>query len=162
MAGGPIYPSSATPDASGELFPNVHVGGTNSRRVEGMGVANATLLTANRTWFLTFEMPGTLPSGTCKLRLLSLANATSGDLKFNPTWASVAVEETYDTITLTAEGTQTVTWAAGDNDQWKQTKVTLDADTPVGGELIYMALVFEDTSTTLAVTSTHLASVIWE
>jgi hypothetical protein len=162
MAGGPIYPSSAVPDASGEVFPNVNVGGTNSRRVAGMGVANATLLTANRTWHLIFELPATLPTGTCKLRLLSLANATSGALKFNPTWGSVAVEESYDTITTTAEGTQTVTWASGDNDQWKETKVILDADTPVGGELIYMALVFEDTSTTLAVTSTHLASLIWE
>lgn len=162
MAGGPIYPSSALPGSSGELFPNVHVGGTNGRRIAGMGVANATALTANRTWHLLFEMPPTLPSGTGKLRLLAIANATAGVARVNPTWGSCAVEETYDTITLTAEGAQSVTWAAGDADQFKELKVTLDADTLVAGEIVVMALVFEDASFTLAVTSTWLASIIWE
>src|SRR5687768_10147997 len=163
MAGGPIYPSSAVPDASGEVFPNVHVGATNGRRVAGLGVANGTVLTANRTWHLLFEMPpSALPSGTGKLRLLALANATSGAAKINPTWGSCAVEENYDTVTLTAEGTQTVTWAAGDNDQFKELKVTLDADTLVASEIVVMNLIFEDSGFTLAVVSTYLASIIWE
>ena len=162
MAGGPIFPSSAIPDASGDVFPNVHVGATNGRRIQGIGVANATALDANRTWHVLFEMPPTLPSGTGKLRLLALANATSGAAKVNPTWGSCAVEEIYDTITLTGEGTQTITWAAGDADAFKELKVTLDADTLVAGEIVVMNLVFEDSSFTLAVTSTWLASIIWE
>jgi hypothetical protein len=130
--------------------------------VVGLGVTDATTMTANATWHLVFEMPGTLPTGTCKLRLLALANAAANAAKVNPTWASVAPEETYDTATLFAETTQTITWAAGDADQWNELKVTLDADTPVGGEMIVMSLIFEDTGYTLAVPSTWLASIIFE
>lgn len=162
MAGGPLFPTSAIPDSSGEVFPNVHVGATNGRRVEGLGVADGTTLTANRTWYLQFQMPPSLPSGTGKLRLLALANATSGAAKVNPTWASAAVEETYDTISLTAEGTQTVTWSTGDADQFKEAKVDLDADTLVAGEIVVMSLIFEDTDFTLAVNSTWVPSIVWE
>jgi hypothetical protein len=160
---GPIFPYSAVPSGStGEIFPNVHVGATNSRLAEGLGVANATDLTADRTWMLHFQMPPTLPSGTAKLRLLAIANATTGVAKVNPTWGSVAVEENYDTTTLTAEGVQTVTWETGDADVFKELKVTLDADTVVASEIVVMNLVFVDTDFTLAVTSTWIASIIWE
>ena len=163
MAGGPLFPVSAGPDVSGQVFPNVHVGATNGRRVEGLGVTDAATLSANRTWHLQFQMPpSSLPAGTGKLRLLALANATSGEAKVNPTWASCAVEENFDTATLVAETVQTVTWAAGDNDQFKELKVTLDADTLVAGEVVIMNLIFEDSGFTLAVVSTWSASIIWE
>jgi hypothetical protein len=162
MSGGPIGPCSAAPDATGFVFPRIHLGATNSRRVAGLGVTDATTMTANATWFLVFELPPTLPSGTCKLRLLALANATANAAKVNPTWLSIAPEETYDTVSLLPEGTQTITWAAGDADQFKELKVILDADTPVAGELIFMSLIFEDSGYTLAVASTWLASIIFE
>ena len=163
MAGGPIFPHSAYPVNAGLVFPNFHEGaGANSKHDEGLGVADATTLNADGIWRLRFLMPPTLPTGTCKLRILSLANATSGDLKVNPKWASVAPEESPSGATLNAEGTSTVTWGAGDNDQYKETKITLDADTPVASEVIVMDLTFEDTSTTLAVVSTHICAVIWE
>ena len=107
-------------------------------------------------------MPPSLPTGTAKLRCLSIANATSGAAKVNPKWASTAPEEAADTVTLNAETTQTVTWAAGDADVYKELKVTLDADTVVAGEVIVMEVVFETTRWTLAQVSTWNFSVIWE
>src|SRR5262245_46363042 len=142
MAGGPILPHSAYPATSGRVFPGFHVGGgANSKHDEGLQVEAS--VGADSTWRLRFLMPPTsLPSGTCKLRLLALANATTGDAKVNAKWASVAVEENPSSATLIAEGTSTLAWGAGDNDQYKQLKVTLDADTPVASEVIVMDLVF--------------------
>jgi len=161
MAGGPIFPCSAFPNTAGNTFPRFHSGGTNSRRIEGLGVLAS--IGSDSVWHLVFAMPpSALPSGTCKLRLLALANATSGSAKVNPKWASVAAGENPDTATLNAEGTSTLTWAAGDNDDFKELKITLDADTPVAGELIVMDLTFETASWTLAVDSSWLPSVIWE
>lgn len=161
MAGGPIFPHSVVPATADKVFPNVHVGaGANSKHDEGLGVMAS--VDADSTWRLRFQMPPSLPTGTGKLRLLALANATSGAAKVNPKWASVAAEEDPSSATLNAETTQTITWGAGDNDQYKELKVTLDADTLVASEEVVMDLVFETTSWTLAVVSTWIASVIWE
>ena len=161
MAGGPIFPNSAYPVTAGRVFPNFHVGaGANSKHDEGMGVESS--VGADSTWRLRFQMPPTLPTGTGKLRLLALANATSGNAKVNPKWASVAVEESPSGATLNAETVQTVTWGAGDNDQYKELKVTLDADTLVAGKIVVMDLVFETASWTLAAVSTWIASIIFE
>lgn len=163
MAGGPIFPHSAFPVSAGDVFPNFHVGaGANSKHDEGLGLANATDVAANATWRLRFQMPPTLPTGTGKLRMLALANATSGVVKPNVNWVSVAVEEDPSGATLNAEGVGTITWGAGDNDQYKELKVTLDADTLVASEEVVMDLVFEDASMTLAVVSTYIVSIIWE
>jgi hypothetical protein len=143
------------------VFPNIHVGaGANSKHEEGLGVEAS--LGADSIWRLRFLMPPTLPSGTGKLRLLALANATSGAAKVNPKWASVAVEEDPSSATLQAETVQTLTWGAGDNDQYKELKVTLDADTLVAGEVVVMDLTFETSSWTLAQVSTWIASIWWE
>lgn len=161
MAGGPLFTSSIyLGGASGRLFPNYHQGATNSRSDEGVGVEAS--LGADSTAELRFQLPPALPSGTGKLRLIALANATTGSAKLNPQWASVAMEESPDTVTLNAEGTQTLTWGAGDNDQYKELKVNLDADTLVAGEVVVMNLIFETTSWTLAQVSTWQPSIIWE
>ena len=161
MAGGPIFPHSAFPVTAGRVFPNFHVGaGANSKQDEGLGVEAS--VGADSTWRLRFQMPPTLPTGTGKLRLLALANATSGVAKVNPKWVSVAVEEDPSGATLNAEGTSTVTWSTGDNDQYKELKVTLDADSLVASEEVVMDLVFETTSWTLAQVSTWIASIVWE
>ena len=83
-------------------------------------------------------------------------------LKFGVNWASIAAEESPSGATLQAEGTQTITWAASDNDVYKVSDVTLDGDTVVAGEMIALDLTFEDTGTTLAVASTHYATILWE
>lgn len=162
MAGGPIFPRSAVFPSSGKAFPGVFLGATNSKQEEGIGVMAS--LDADTTVELRFQMPPSLPTGTGKLKLRALANATSGSAKFNPKWKSVAVEESADVATgsLNAETTQTLTWAAGDNDQYKELEIILDADTIVADEEIVMELVFETTSWTLAATSTWIVSIIWE
>ena len=161
MAGGPIFPHSTFPVTADRVFPNFHVGaGANSKHDEGLGVEAS--VGADSTWRLRFQMPPSLPTGTGKLRLLALANATSGVAKVNPKWVSVAVEEDPSGATLNAEGTSTVTWSTGDDDQYKELKVTLDADTLVASEEVVMDLVFETTSWTLAQVSTWIASIIWE
>lgn len=161
MAGGPIFPCSIYPVTADRIFANVHVGaGSNSKHDEGLGVEAS--LGADATWRLRFQLPPVLPSGTGKLRLIALANATSGNAKVNPKWVSVAMEEDPSSATLNAEGTSTLAWSTGDNDQYKELKVTLDADTLVAGEIVVMDLVFETSSWTLAQISTWIASIIWE
>ena len=162
MAGGPVFPSSSFPVTAGNVFPSFHVGaGANSKQDFGLGVAAS--IAADSTWRLRFLMPqSTLPTGMCKLRLLALANATTGNAKVNPKWVSVAAGADPSSATLVAEGTSSLTWAAGNNDDYMELKITLDADIPVAGEMIVMDLVFETTLWTLAQVSTWLASVIWE
>lgn len=161
MPGGPIFPHSAFAVTSSRVFPNVHVGaGANSKHDEGLGVEAS--LGADGTWRCRFQMPPTLPTGTCKLRLLALANATSGAAKVNPKWVSVAVGEDPSSATLVAETVQTLTWAAAENDKYKELKIVLDADVPVASEEIVMDIVFETSGWTLAQVSTWIASVIWE
>jgi hypothetical protein len=128
--------------------------------MEGLGVQAS--VGADSIWRLWFAMPPTLPTGTAKLKLRAIANATSGDAKVNPKWKSFAIEETVSSPTLNAEGTTTITWAAGDNDQVKEAEIDLDADTVVADEMILMDLTFETASWTLAQISTWQAYVFWE
>jgi hypothetical protein len=162
MAGGPIFPHSAYP-VTKDVFENVHVGdGAYSPHEVGLGLAAAADLSADATWRLRFQMPPSLPTGTCKLRVLSLADAITGAIAWDVQWRSVAVEEDPTDTALNAEGPANMTWSTGDDDQYKESKVTLDADTVVASEEIVMDLIFEDTGTTLAVVSTHHVSIIWE
>ena len=161
MSGGPLFPFSSHPATADRVFPNVHVGaGANSKHEHGMGVEAS--LGADATWRLRFQMPPSLPTGTCKLRLTALANATTGAAKVNPKWVSVAAGEDPSSATLVAEGTGTITWAAGDNDDYKQLEITLDADTIVLDEIVVMDLVFETSGWTLAQISTWQAIIVWE
>lgn len=157
-----IFPFSQIPVTTDRTYWNVHVGaGSNSKHTEGMGVEAS--VGADSIWRLRLKFPTILPPGkTCKLVLEALANATSGNAKINPKWASVAAEEAPDAATLQAETTQTLSWGAGDNDQIKQLKVTLGADTPVAGEWCVMDLTFETSSWTLAQVSTWIAYIIFE
>jgi hypothetical protein len=162
MAGGPIFYHSAFPVTAGRVFPNFHVGaGANSKQDHGLGFEAS--VGADSTWRLRFAMPPTLPSGTAKLRILALANATSGAAKLNPKWVSVAAGEVPSSATPVAEGTSTITWGAGDNDKYLGLSVTLDADTVVASEIVVMDLVGETSGWTLAAVLTlAVVAVIWE
>lgn len=164
MAGGPVFHlAPGFFGANGHVYPLPYEGaGSTNDTTPMLGVTDATTLTADVGFHLIFPMPVSLPSGTAKLRLWSRANATTGALKVNPKWVSVAATEDPSSATLNAEGTSTITWSTGDADDYKETKITLDADTIVAGENVHMDLTFEDTSTTLAVESGHLAAIIWE
>lgn len=161
MAGGPLYPSSVYYVDPPDVGPGVFVGaGANSKHELGYRVAAS--ISADKTIRMRFDLPPQLPSGTGKLRLLAQAAATSGDAKLNPKWASVAAEEDPSSAALNAEGTQTITWSAGDSGVYKDLRVFLDADVLVAGEVVVMDLVFETTNWTLAVDSVWRAMLIWE
>ena len=149
--------------SSSRVFPNVASTTTNAVKLEGMGVEAS--LGADAYWELLFVMPPTLPSGTGKLNMRAVANATSGAAKINPKWVSVAEEETLDLAagSFFAEGVQTITWAASDNWQPKASKVTLDADTLVANEFVLMRITMETSGWTLAQIMTLIDySIIWE
>lgn len=148
---------------NGNVYPGIWVGVTNSKQEGGHKVAAS--LGADSVLELSFVAPPTLPSGTGKLVLLLKANATSGSVKINPGWVSLdpAAGDNRDTATFNAEGTQTVTWSAGDADDYKELKVTLDADTLVGGEVVCVELTFETASWSLATELFFLDPfIIWE
>lgn len=161
MAAGPIFPFSTYPATTDRVFANIHIGaGANSKHTEGLGVQAS--VGADSIWRLRFRMPPTtLPTGTCTLNLEALANATTGNAKINPKWAMVAAEAAPDTATLNAEGTSTLTWGAGDNDQIKALTITLDATTPAADQWLVMDLTFETASWTLAQVSTWTVFVTW-
>jgi hypothetical protein len=161
MSGGPIFPCSAFPVTSGNVFPFFYVGaGSGQKYQEGLGVVAS--LGGDSIWALCFKMPPTtLPSGTCQLNMFAQANATSGAAKVNPKWASVAAGEDPSSATLQAEGTSTLTWAGGGADKYTLLAITLDADTPTAGEMIVMNLTFETSGWTLAATSVWTVSVQW-
>lgn len=155
-ASGILFPSSAYPATSGQVFPNIYLGNGD----EGLGVRAS--LSVDATWRLRFQLPPVLPDGSPVLRLLALATTTSGEAKVNPKWASVAVGENPSTATLAAEGTQTLTWGGSDSGVYKQIRVPLDANTLVAGEIVAMDLVFETSGWTLTVVSTWIPAILWE
>ncbi len=94
MAGGPVGWISAIPISAGDVFELVYTGdGAVGDDLSMLGVTDATGLTADGIWRLVFAMPIVLPTGTAKLRLIAKADATSGVMKINPKWKSVAVGE---------------------------------------------------------------------
>ena len=160
MAGGPIFPHSAYPATAGRVFPNFHVGaGANSKHDEGMGVEAS--LGADAIWRLRFALPAVLPTGSAKLRLLALANATIGSAKLTVKSAVVAAGSDPSSAALTSETQSTLTWAAGGADKYTELKVTLTPTMVAQSELV-MDLTFNTASWTLAAVSTWIASLIWE
>ena len=178
MAGGPFLPSSAFPvGTSGEIFPNVHSGdGAGAAgEEEGLGVANATDLTADRVWSLRFQMPTTLPTGIATFRLIALADIVAGDLSVDPSWASVAMDQDPSTISLNVEGPQpdstvggnggggndTFGWSTDDDDIYLEARWTMNADTVVAGEIIVMSLRIDEGDTTVLAVTTLFPSIIF-
>lgn len=161
MAGGPIFAFSSEPGTSGKVFPWRNIGATNSRIISGMGVIDS--LDANANWFQLFRLPSVLPTGTATLVYVPIAVATTGVAKVNPTWESVSPNlGNYDTVTLVAEGVQTITWNTGDSEDFKETKVTLDAGTITAGNILVLNNAFETASWTLAVRSLWNNYIQWE
>lgn len=182
MAGGPFLPSSVEFGSSGELFPNKHVGAGGGApnaapTEEGLGVANATDLTADRVIGLYFEMPTTLPTGTPKLRLRAKANLEAGDLSVDPSVASVAMDEDPSAATLTALGpdpdsrvggdgsdgdNSTFGWATGDDDKYIVAFwIPTGGNVPVAGEMYLVALRIDDGDSDHAADVTLNAAILY-
>jgi len=159
-----IFPFSAFPATQNKVYPDAFGGSTNGAIVEGLGVMAS--LDANAEMHLWFRTPDPLPTGTCKLELNAVSyDAAAGDAKVNPYWKSIAVDEVFDldTTGLNAEGTATLTWSnPGTDSEILQSLITLDADTPVAGEFIFIILLFETSSWTLNKRSVWVPSIIWE
>ena len=108
-------------------------------------------------------MPPEIPSETMKLRLLALADAQTGNAQVNPAWVAASPEDDPSSLTLSAEGTSQLSWSTGDDDVYKELKITLDAATaPSSSDVIVMDLQFVTSGWTLAAVSTWIPSIIWE
>ena len=159
---GLISPYSSYPVSASRTFPNLHIGkGANSKHEQGLGVGAS--ISSNSIWRLRFLMPPVIPSETMKLRLLALADAQTGSAQVNPAWQKASPEDDPSSITLVSEGTNAVAWTTGDDDVYKELKITLDAATaPSANDVIVMDLQFVSAGFTLAAVSTWIPSIIWE
>lgn len=135
-------------DVSANVVMEPRVGGTNSRRfMPHFGIVAS--LGANVDVRYHFYIQ-TAPSATLKTVLAAVANATTGNAKVNLSWAAGS-DPNFDTLTLTAEGVSTITWATGEADKLKTTKINLDATTlPTAGQYLVLQARFETASWTLA------------
>jgi hypothetical protein len=153
--------------SDGRIFPNYHsgAGGNASPRDEGYGVIAS--LNADVTLELRFHMPPTIPTGTMKMRILALANATSGAAKVTvkdqvaTPAASPSASGNPSAVSLTSETQSTVTWTTSENDRYKETKVPLSTSA-AGNDVMVVAILFSTSGWTLAQVSTWIFSIIWE
>ncbi len=105
-------------------------------------------------------MPETIPSGTPILRILAMANATSGVAKLTISDASTSAGSNIGATALTAETQVSQTWAAADI--LVENKVTLTATAPTSNQITTIKAVFNTASWTLAQTSVWQFSFVWE
>lgn len=155
-----IFPSSFFP-VNSDCYPMIYTGGgAYSKHEQGLGVAAS--ISGNATWRLRFPLPPVFPTGTAKLRLLALSSAQTGTAKINPQWVAVSAGTSPSGASLSSEGTSDLTWASGDNDKYKELKITLDATTLAVNQVIVMDLIFITSGWTLAQVSCWLPFVIWE
>lgn len=157
-----LFPVSAFPATEGKVYPEAFNSVSNGFWIEGLGVmAN---LNADAELHYVFQVPNPLPAGVAKLEVVATAYDGAGDAKFNPKWKSIALGETFDLAagSLNAEGTQTLTWVAGDGLKFKRAVVTLDADTVVADEFVALRLAMETTNWTLNQRSLWLVAMLWE
>ena len=161
MAGGPLLPSSMYfGGASGNAFPSFYVPATNTNTagaLEGIGVIAS--LGADAPVVLQFNLPESIPTGTLKIRLLAMANATSGVAKVTVSDGQTAAGSNIGATTLTSETQVSQTWATADI--LVENKVTLTTS-PTANEILTVLVTFNHTSWTLAATSVWQASLVWE
>jgi hypothetical protein len=164
MAGGPLHPSSIyLGGAAGNLSSTVNVPNTNTNTagaLEGIGVVAS--LGANAPAVLQFNLPEVIPSGTLKLRLLAVANATTGNAKITVADAGTAPAANIGATTLTTDATaQTVAWTTAD--VLVETKINLTGSgANVANNILTVLLTFITASWTLAQVSVWQPTVVWE
>jgi hypothetical protein len=144
------------------VFPGVHTGaGIASKHDVGLGLKAGH---GDAIWRLRFQMPPGIPTGTLKLRLMALSAAVANTVNVSPWWVAVAVGSDPSSATPVEEtpSPTAVTWAAGENDKYKETKIDLDVTTlPLADEVVVMDLQFKSSST-LTEDSIWNVSLIWE
>lgn len=161
MSGGPILPSSVyLGGASGNLYPTFYVPATNTNAagaLEGIGVVAS--LAADAAAVLQFNLSEVIPTGTCKLRCLAMANATSGVAKLTVSDGQTAAGSNIGATTLSAETQMSQTWATADI--LVENKITLTTS-PTANNILTILATFNHTSWTLAAASTWQFSIVWE
>jgi hypothetical protein len=169
MAGGPLLPSSIyVGGASGNLSVNTYVGttATGTGAVAGYsaleGVSVIASLGADAAAVLQFNIPPIIPTGTLKLRLLAMANATSGAAKLDIIDANTAANAAIGASNFTTEaGSPTISQTWTTVDVLVENKVTLTTAATAGG--VYTVILnFKTSGWTLAQASVWQASLIWE
>lgn len=163
--GGTVLQASGLPytsDTTGNLGFGYYTGGGGNASPTDFGLSVAASLGADVTAQLRFIIPPVIPTGTMKLRTLSLANASTGAAKFTVQDGKVAAGASPSAVTLTSETQSTITWAAGSADKYQEIKTTLTT-TVVGNDILVVAITFNTTGWTLAQIMTMLPPVlIWE
>ena len=163
MAGGPLLPSSIyIGGASGNLSVNFYIPATNTNTAGALeGISVIASLAADSPAVLQFNLPETIPTGTLKLRLLAMANATSGNAKITVADAGTAGGSNVGATTLTTDATaQTVSWTTADI--LVETKIILTGAGQTANNIYTVLLTFNTASWTLAQTSVWQASLVWE
>jgi len=159
MAGGPISPISQFPGTAGSTFEYPYSGGGGNTTPVDFGMGVAASLAADGHWYLRFVLPPSIPSGTAKLYLWAVANASSGVAKLTVKDAVVASGSSPSAASLTSETQVSITWTAADI--YMTAKVSL-TPTMVADEMLVVDLDFNSTSWTLAAVSVWYAVLIWE
>lgn len=156
---GPILPSSSyASSSSGLIFPNFYAGGGGNNAPHDFGLGVAASLSADSTWELRFMLPPVIPPGSPKLRMLALANATTGIAKYTVSDAVISSGSSPSAATLVAENQQTVTWTQAD--VYNLSLSPLSSGMVANGVLV-VALKFQTSGWTLAQVSTWIPSLIW-
>ena len=162
MAGGPISPTSIFhTDTAGRTFMGFYAGGGGNIAAQDFGIQVKASLDADSVVQLRFTMPPAIPTGTLKLLLRALANATTGAAKFQVSDGTAGSGTSPSAVSLTAETASTITWASGGADKYNDTKVTLSAAPGANDDLV-VALKFQTSGWTLAQIMTALVTVLWE
>jgi hypothetical protein len=165
VAFGPLPPSSVSlVGTAGRAYGDVYAAAASTGvqyQTGGFGIAAS--IASNTDVWLMWEMPwGALPSGTCTLKLWARAAATANSAKVNPAIVMSGSGDDPGAQALTAEGTQTLTWAAGDSDELKLLSLAMDAVTIAHSKFLTMRLRFETASWTLAAKSLWMPRIVFE
>lgn len=164
ISSAPLQPSGLpyTSDTTGLLGFGYYAGGGGNASPTDFGLSVAASLSGDVTAQMRFQLPSVIPQGTMKLRLLCLANATSGAAKFTVKDGICAPGASPSAVTLTSETQSTITWASGFADKYQEVKVTLTA-VPSSNGILVVAITLNTSGYTLAQIMTMLIpTVIWE
>lgn len=162
MSGGPLLPSSVYfGAASGNCYPTFYVSATNTNSasyIEGVGVIGS--LGSDSTVTLQFNLPESIPTGTCKLRSLALSQ-TGGSLvsKLTISDGQTAVGSNIGATTLTAETQITFTFATADLLVENKTSLTT---APTANNILTIKAVFNTSGWTQTAASAYQFSLVWE
>lgn len=164
MSDGPHLPSSIYfGAASGFAYPTFYVSATNTNAasyIETVGVVGSASLTADAPVTLQFNLPETIPTGTCKLRSLAWSQ-TGGSLvsKLTISDGQTAVGANIGATTLTAEAQITFTFVTADLIVENKTNLTT---APTANNILTVLATFNHTGWTQTAASAYQFSLVWE